>query len=682
MWLNEWSRHWLGRRATGRRAEPPSVRLRLELLEDRSVPSAVPIDVVGHLPAAEYNQFITNAQVNFYKDWGNEPYVAVNPLDPSQIVVSSFAYNTPRASLWYSADGGADWNIRFPIPNSPAPGQGVPNDQTFAYDSNGVLHGALLTYSFSKNGPSLNIFHGSTSDPASDGQAGKPDDWQWNTQRVNLPNSTQNKADQPWIAVSGDHVYVAYGDGGDDQNSAQSRVSASSDGGATFTQDNPISKRSQWAAYDPGIRLAADQAGRVYAFFEIGEGPLKSGQPLMTHYRLNVSFDEGATWAYTDSSAEGGTPVADGLSLQAGVSFGGVDFLQSITAIAADPTGAHVYVTYGMEDATGADRIYLAEFHPNATGNLVERANPVALSIAGQRSALPSVAVTANGSIAVQYDTFTDADGQFHVHLATSTDQGQTFTDQDLNDFTAAGIPFPFSRNRLLGDYQGLIAVGNTVFGTFAARGNVQIPREGIDTTDKIDPFVYSVTLPGASRTSLAPSMPSGPTGGAAMGVLGGSIEISFGSTATVGNSALSDNQALGGAGGAGADGGAGGGGAISVGNLALIGFADISSITISGSTLSYNLAQGGAGGSGGNGGDGSGGVYVASGTACINHTSITGNQAVGGAAGKHGSAGQGIGGGLYIAALGTAGGVDTAITDNSASTSNDDVFGVFNPSC
>jgi hypothetical protein len=88
-------------------------------------------------------------------------------------------------------------------------------------------------------------------------------------------------------------------------------------------------------------------------------------------------------------------------------------------------------------------------------------------------------------------------------------------------------------------------------------------------------------------------------------------------------------------------------------------------------------------GGSGGNGGDGlGGGVYVASGAACIDHTSIIGNQAVGGAAGKHGSAGQGIGGGLYVAAFATADGMDTNITGNFATISNDDVFGVFNTSC
>jgi hypothetical protein len=107
------------------------------------------------------------------------------------------------------------------------------------------------------------------------------------------------------------------------------------------------------------------------------------------------------------------------------------------------------------------------------------------------------------------------------------------------------------------------------------------------------------------------------------------------------------------------------------------------SSVTQGDSMLSGNLAQGDAGGSGGNGGNGlGGGVYVASGTACINHSSITGNQAVGGAAGKHGSAGQGIGGGIYVAAIATAGGMDTDITGNLASTSNNDVFGVFNPGC
>jgi hypothetical protein len=517
-----------------------SARLSLEVLEDRNLLTAAPIDVIGNLPPAEYDAYIPTA-INFqgngnFSDWGNEPSVAVNPLNPNQVVVSTFNYgsfivNPPgdtRAALWYSTDGGNSWDIRFSIPEFPvSPLEGVPNDQTYAYDSNGVLHGALLTFGLTKNGPSQNIVHGTTADPAMDGQNGKADDWQWNTQYVNLPNPTRNKADQPWIGVSGSSVYVGYGFGEGD--SVQARVSASSDGGATFTQDNPISHaRKSWPSYNPGIRLAADQAGRVYAIFGIGDPPQKAGQPVMMHYRLNVTYDGGATWAYTSNTREGGLPIADGPSLQLGEQFGGVNsLLGNITAIAVDSTGSHIYVTYGMQDTTGADRIYLAEFHPDSSGNLVERANPVAVSVPGERAALPSVAVTDNGDLAVQYDTF--ANGQFHVHLARSSDHGLTFSDQDLNDFTATGIPYPYvGGNRLLGDYQGLIAVGNSVFGTFGARGNVK--AGDIDTTNFIDPFFYSVSLPDGQLNSLAPVTPTGTgSGGGSGGSSGGGSDRFFG---------------------------------------------------------------------------------------------------------------------------------------------------------
>src|SRR5262249_26757519 len=71
--------------------------------------------------------------------------------------------------------------------------------------------------------------------------------------------------------------------------------------------------------------------------------------------------------------------------------------------------------------------------------------------------------------------------------------------------------------NRLFGDYQSLIAVGNSVYGSFAARGNVLIPADGIDTTDKIVPFFYSLTLPGDHLSSLAPSLGGTATGSASV---------------------------------------------------------------------------------------------------------------------------------------------------------------------
>jgi hypothetical protein len=493
--------------------------MQLEVLESRDLLNVGPIDVIGHLPVAEYNQFIANAinfQGNAFKDWGNEPSVAVNPTNPNEIVVSTFAYGpdgfvtsgpgATQASLWYSTDGGNNWVLRFPISGFPAPGQPVPEDQTFAYDANGVLHGAFLT-------TGLNIFQGTTTDPNLDGINGRAASvWQWNPNRVNLPNPTLGSADMPWLALQGNHVYVGYGfmAGNPHGTSAfAARVSASADGGATFTSDNAISNGFRPVFVNPGVRVATDALGNTYAMFESADPSLPgvlAGQPQMVHYQLNESSDGGATWKYTHNDPIGGLVIDDGMSLQIGSTFGGVNLTGQITALAADPTGAHVYAVYGKEDASGTDRLYLAEFHPDGSGNLVERANPVALSVPGQRSALPSIAVTANGTVAVQYDTFSANDGQFHVHLATSTDQGLTFTDQVLDDFTTAGIPFPYAGgNRLLGDYQYLIAQGNTVYGTFAARGNVSNSSTGIDTTDKIDPFFYSVSTDSeapASRTS------------------------------------------------------------------------------------------------------------------------------------------------------------------------------------
>ena len=112
------------------------------------------------------------------------------------------------------------------------------------------------------------------------------------------------------------------------------------------------------------------------------------------------------------------------------------------------------------------------------------------------------LAVTDSGTVYVMYDTFTGpaVTGQFHVHLASSADLGQTFSDQVLYDFSPSGISF--SGDRLLGDYDKLVAVGNTVYGVFSGRGNVNDPVTLIDTTNKDVPMVFSFSE-GSSPVSL-----------------------------------------------------------------------------------------------------------------------------------------------------------------------------------
>jgi hypothetical protein len=155
----------------------------------------------------------------------------------------------------------------------------------------------------------------------------------------------------------------------------------------------------------------------------------------------------------------------------------------------------------------------------------------------------------------------------------------------------------------------------------------------------------------------------------------GGASDNIRGAAATITGSTFSGNQAIGGQGGTGQNGGSGLGGALTN----VLG----STLTVSGCTFSANQAVGGAGGSGADGGNGFGGGVYNDGLSTITMltSTITGNQAIGGSAGSGGSAGQGMGGGAYFAPGGTAC-LDLFtipnITGNTASTSDNDIFGVF----
>ena len=453
----------------------------------------VPVDVIGTLPVAEYNTFVAP----YYPtgDFGFEPFIAVNPTDPNKIVISSQAYNTASsygASLWYSTDGGNNWGIRFPITTSPS--GVVAADQVFAYDSAGVLHGALLT------GGHCAIYHGSTTDPNKDGVNGRPaSTWSWTTTAINILFSTP---DQPWMAVGGGSIFVGYDNFNSTLTASEERVAKSFDNGTSFTVDAPIGTPGRLSVLyrtapdqgvNPGTRIAMDGNGNIYAIFGFTTNSI-GGIPFV-QYRLNRSSAAGA-WDYTSNNLPiGGLPIDSGLSSQGNdpaLSFGGANkLLGNTTAIATDKNGTHIYAVFGKQ-VGGNDRLFVAEFHDDGTGNLVERANPVAFSIPGQRAALPSVAVTDDGKVYILYDTFTSTDGRFHVHLALSLDQAMTFApanDKVLEDFAA-----PFPGEKILGDYQYLTALGNAVYGTFAGRGlaAAQNPN-GFDRSSTIDPFFFSV---------------------------------------------------------------------------------------------------------------------------------------------------------------------------------------------
>src|SRR5262249_225295 len=78
--------------------------------------------------------------------------------------------------------------------------------------------------------------------------------------------------------------------------------------------------------------------------------------------------------------------------------------------------------------------------------------------VAGQvQAAIPSVAVASNGIVGVFYYSFDglspDGIPTFTAHLAQSSDQGVTFSDQVLLTFLSSAVDNGNNRQRVLGDY-------------------------------------------------------------------------------------------------------------------------------------------------------------------------------------------------------------------------------------
>ena len=445
------------------------------------------VDVIGHLTTAQFTGF--GYGTNTYKDWGNEPSVTVNPLNPLEAVVSSFSYGTNRttagANFFYTTNGGSNWTSLFTVP-APAAGIGIPNDWRFAYDSGGMLHAAVL----GGCNTGCNVYQGQTTNPT------LLSAWSWTGGGTRINNAASaGNADQPWIAVQGAKVFVGY----DDFHAGSGeRVAVSLNGGANFTIDNAINNGPQASSVNPGTRIATDKAGHVYSIMGVGTTNSPPGVHHVDYY-LNRSSDDGVTWEFNGSSAIGGILIDGGTSQQlhnAGTQasnrwFAGVNDLRgNVTAVAADSTGSRVYVLIGKQDSSGVDRIYLVEYH--AAGASLIKDSEIVVSPAGQQAALPSITVLSNGIVVMMYDTWNGS--QVQVHLATSMDHGLTIATDvieysfvPLSLFAATGST---TSNREFGDYQYLDSIGDSFFGAFAGLGNIN--GGGINTTGLIDPFFFS----------------------------------------------------------------------------------------------------------------------------------------------------------------------------------------------
>lgn len=418
-----------------------------------------------------------------------EPSIAINPLNPNEIVITAFSgswgANTP---IWHSLDGGTTWTKQFTVPQPPGAGNGTtgcPCDQAVDYGRGNRMSGTFMS------SMPTDVYSGTTMNPASAAA------WGWLlsmgvAQRTNAV--APGNIDQPWLLVnrdpttaSQDNVYVAYDDftAGPDMRVAV----ASGSNPPNFTVDNRSGIST--GSVNPGHRMAVDpNSGAVYSLFQrrIAAG---AGGSQNIDYMLNRSTDAGATWTLNGNA--NGIIVANADSTQPTAKFGTVNaLLGGVLHATVDPNNGDVYYVYGNRDsATGNNRLALRRLTSNGMGGLNIGAE---VFITGQvQAALPSIAIAANGVIGILFDTYDGMSGgfpQFTAHLSISQDQGATFTDYTLETFLSSAADNGNNRQRVLGDYQQVKAVGNVLFGVFTGNG-VPFGR----TTSNHDPIFFRANV-------------------------------------------------------------------------------------------------------------------------------------------------------------------------------------------
>jgi hypothetical protein len=439
----------------------------------------------------------------------SEPSIAINPLNTNQISMTAFSGGWgANAVIWNSSDGGTTWSRQATIPRPPnAPGTNgqCPCDQDIDYGRGNLLEGTFLSFN------PTDVYTGITSDPTNSAS------WNWKTTAGTADKTNAvgaGNTDQPWTltnrdtaVAAQDNIYVAYDNFAVNPIGMRIAVSLGVNP-PNFTRDNQSGTSGGPGIINPGHRLAVDpRNGWVYDLFQNSTGG--SPSDWAATYRLNRSTDGGQTWTLNGSGT--GIQVAAANSTQ-GIGptttfdvngncvapqpnnlfkFGTVNaLLGGVDHAAVDPNNGDVYYVYGNRDGgTGNNRISIIRLTDNGGGGLNIGASNF---VTGQvQAALPSVAVASNGVVGVLYTQYDGVSGgfpSFSAHLAMSENQGVTFQDFVLENFLSPSADNNNCRQRVLGDYQQMKAVGNTFYGVFTGNG-VPFGR----TTSNLDPIFFKV---------------------------------------------------------------------------------------------------------------------------------------------------------------------------------------------
>jgi hypothetical protein len=408
----------------------------------------------------------------------SEPSLAVNPNNNLEIVALTFAEGwgphvckktedqKDKAPIWKSLDGGLTWEKKFVIPQTRTIQFG-PYDQVVSFDRSGKLFIAAMD-------------EGGNSVIYTENDAGV------------LVASSPYGQDQPVLDLDRTstskcfgRIYSAWSDT-DHQPNSISMVSNS---------QNPthIENRSVGFSDFPNrtARIAIGPDGTVYAIYKTQEGAIDDHFESV-HFRLVRSSDCGSSWEKLDTggvSLSGSNLARTWFTRNDGDGFGNQSkgktnrSRSSDAWITVNGQDGTVYVAFVNTGPDGVTQIHIAVSKDRGdTWSITHIPNEK------HHSAFPEIAVAENGAVGVLYVDFDDSGTTtvFRHLFARSHDGGATWDQKVLQTMDLLDISND-EPDFIWGDYEGLIANGNTFYGVFTG--------ESINRTNKqLDPIFFKIS--------------------------------------------------------------------------------------------------------------------------------------------------------------------------------------------
>jgi len=273
--------------------------------------------------------------LNFYEinlsdspAFDGEPVVAVNPVDPGNVVVAwlKAALGTSLITVRYSTDGGMTWSDPIFMPHVVSGFHSA--DPALAFGGDGTLYLAYIDYNEDSGFVVLST--------SIDGGA------TWDSPRiiVRYDEAPDYPIDRPWIAVSGPNLYIT---------TLEARVAgatppyhlyikSSRDGGTSWGYLTEIGDSSNYPAYvrSMGQITIKDDTTVYVGYFSYNP----DHYPLPRHM-LAISHDGGVTFSYRTIAALTSASVSDTLLKKGSpliyVPYSGVLIATRIDAAFGDP---------------------------------------------------------------------------------------------------------------------------------------------------------------------------------------------------------------------------------------------------------------------------------------------------------------------------------------------------------